>query len=92
MAGWKLFEEFAEEYRAWAKVKKRSWLRDHASLKALEPFLRGRLLDEITQLDVRRYVQAQPLDLADRAGGREVVTSSSHKPCSRNHSSLSFDR
>jgi len=50
-----LFEKFADEYIKYAKANKRSWARDEASLKHLEPYFKGLSLSKITPKHIEDY-------------------------------------
>jgi len=50
-----LFEEFAEEYLAWAKANKRSYPQDARIVRYLGGTFNGKLLSEITPVMVERY-------------------------------------
>jgi len=49
------FQDFAEEYFAWQKARKRSWERDQVILKHLCLFFGNRPLSQITPRDVEAY-------------------------------------
>jgi len=49
------FEKFSNEYIKYAKVNKRSWRRDVASLKHLEPYFKGLSLSKITPKHIEDY-------------------------------------
>ena len=49
------FEDFAKDYLEYAKVNKRSWLRDESSLKNLIPFFKDMLLSKINPQHIEDY-------------------------------------
>lgn len=49
------FEKFADEYLEYAKVNKKSWMRDEISLKHLLPHLRGLVLSKINPRHIEDY-------------------------------------
>lgn len=56
------FAEFADQYMEFSKSNKRSWRRDHVSLKVLTPFFGTRRLKEITPWLIERYkTERKPL-------------------------------
>jgi len=49
------FEDFAKNYLEYAKVNKRSWLRDESSLKNLIPFFKDMVLSKINPQHIEDY-------------------------------------
>ncbi len=53
------FEDFAKEYLDYAKINKRSWLRDECSLKRLLPHLGDLLLSKIAPHHIEKYKKSR---------------------------------
>lgn len=57
------FEEMAELFlKNYSQVNKKSWKRDHASIKNLNSFFKGRYIYEINNLDVENYKRKRIAD------------------------------
>lgn len=68
------FMEFAREFiEIYSKQNKRSWGRDESSLKALEPYFKGKAIAEITPELVERYKAKRKVEVAAGTCNRELV-------------------
>ena len=53
------FEDFAKEYIEFAKINKRSWLRDECALKKIVPHFEGLVLSKITPHHIEEYKKSR---------------------------------
>jgi integrase len=65
--------EFGEQYLEFAKINKRSWLRDEQILDHLKAFFGTTLLRDIGPLNVEQYKQARIVDVSPATVNREVA-------------------
>src|SRR5262245_26229245 len=65
--------EFGEQYLDFAKINKRSWLRDEQILVHLKAFFGATLLRDIGPLNVEQYKQARIDDVSPATVNREVA-------------------
>src|ERR1043166_6176543 len=65
--------EFGEQYLDFAKVNKRSWLRDEQILEHLDEFFGAVLLKDIGPLNVEQYKQARIAVVSPATVNREVA-------------------
>lgn len=68
------FMEFAREFiEIYSKQNKRSWDRDESSLKALAPYFKGKVIQEITPELVERYKAKRKAEVAPGTVNRELI-------------------
>lgn len=68
------FKDFGKEYlEKYAKVNKRSWLRDEISIAHLDEFFNGKSLSEITPKDVESYKAHRQTAVGNTTINRELA-------------------
>ena len=68
-----LIEDLAKEYLEFAKVNKKSWRRDQASLKKLIPFFKGKLITKICAREIEAYKKKRISEVSPASVNRELA-------------------